>query len=764
MPPYPGFCAGFYQSRSLTADCERTLNLYPERVESGHGANEGQNYVLYGTPGKLLSGTIGSGDAGAGLVSADTLGFGDGTTIIWYAVVGDKLYYLTISSLGAVVGHLIGTVDKRTLTGPQLFPAQIIILGDKYVFVVANGKAFVAGYGPPISTTTLAALAPIAVSVVNAAGTGYAAGDQGTVNGGGTGTLAFYVVDTVDGGGGVLTYHLIDPGQGYATGTGIATTATTGAGTGFTIDITSTSGGLGYLVGDTGTIDTGKVQAFYTVNTVDGSGAVLTYTISPSGAGYATGTTISTTPGAAQPGIGSGFYVDITAVGADAWAIARQSIGTGQWDQNFVNAATWQDGYTIASLAANSNGLDRRKFYVSGLEDPTTWSAIDYGVKEANPDPIIAPFSAGELLLLLGTQTSEIWTDTGDLNFPFQRIPIGGVIEAGCISPWSIVKLDNTIMWLGTDARGTNVVYELRGLTPVRVTTHALETRWKNFQSSFSMAFAYQEAGHWFYQLTFPIENQTWVYDVTAQLWHERSSLSGVTNIADLGRYGSYATGIGHGRLSYLDGKFYLSNIGYWDENNVAILRERTAPPLIDSQNWAYYDHFRMLTEQGNPPASDSYLGTLPTDTPRYALQISTDGGQTWGPDSIAFAEKVAGGTGYAVGDTGTIAGGTTHATYQVTAVVAGAVTGFILTSGGYGYILAASVATTHTSGAGTGFTVNIVLIGRGTTGSATSTQALIEWYRLGRARQFAVRVRSLSKINQAWVNAYLDVQRGAGY
>jgi hypothetical protein len=69
-------------------------------------------------------------------------------------------------------------------------------------------------------------------------------------------------------------------------------------------------------------------------------------------------------------------------------------------------------------------------------------------------------------------------------------------------------------------------------------------------------------------------------------------------------------------------------------------------------------------------------------------------------------------GTGYVVGDAGTISGGTgLSATYQVVTVTGGAVTSFTITYAGTGYAVVTGEATVATSGAGTGFEVNITAV-----------------------------------------------------
>jgi hypothetical protein len=74
------------------------------------------------------------------------------------------------------------------------------------------------------------------------------------------------------------------------------------------------AGGAGYLANDTGTLTDGNGDATYRVLTVGGGGAVLTFLITAPGTGYTVGNGQATAPGGAQPGVGAGFTVNITAV------------------------------------------------------------------------------------------------------------------------------------------------------------------------------------------------------------------------------------------------------------------------------------------------------------------------------------------------------------------------------------------------------------------------------------------------------------------
>src|SRR6185437_14957317 len=80
---------------------------------------------------------------------------------------------------------------------------------------------------------------------------------------------------------------------------------------------------------------------------------------------------------------------------------------------------------------------------------------------------------------------------------------------------------------------------------------------------------------------------------------------------------------------------------------------------------------------------------------------------------AIATAAVNHAGTGYAVNDTFTVNGGSTLASGHITSIgVGGAVTGIALDLPGAGYSAAANVATTPTSGAGAGLSIDINTLG----------------------------------------------------
>jgi hypothetical protein len=117
---FPGFVGDAYRSRSVRADAQRCINLYPERVESGDGPNAS---VLYGRPGLELFATMPASPIRG-------MWAGDGRLFV---VAGDRLLEVTSGatytdrgSVGDDASHSAVTIDPN---GTQLF---IVSAGNSY--------------------------------------------------------------------------------------------------------------------------------------------------------------------------------------------------------------------------------------------------------------------------------------------------------------------------------------------------------------------------------------------------------------------------------------------------------------------------------------------------------------------------------------------------------------------------------------------------------------------------------------------------------
>ncbi len=192
-------------------------------------------------------------------------------------------------------------------------------------------------------------------------------------------------------------------------------------------------------------------------------------------------------------------------------------------DVDFPGAVTvgFIDGYFVF------NEPNSQRIWVTSLYDGTSIDPLDFASAEANPDNVVALIVDHNEIWVFGTQTIEVWTDIGNTDFPFQRIP-GAYNEIGIGATYSVAKADNRLFWMGADARGRGVIYAATGYHGQRVSTHAVEWQIQSYGDiSDAVAYTYQQDGHTFYVISFPGANSgrgaTWVYDVATNSWHERA-------------------------------------------------------------------------------------------------------------------------------------------------------------------------------------------------------------------------------------------------
>jgi len=173
----------------------------------------------------------------------------------------------------------------------------------------------------------------------------------------------------------------------------------------------------------------------------------------------------------------------------------------------------YMDGFTLA--AGDGTGA----FFASRLDDPRDWVDIAFGIAEGNPDIILAMNVSWREILLIGTQTVEVfYNDGGDPDFPFAPKQ-SAYTERGIIAKYSLISADNTWFWLDNFRR----FVRLDGATPKIVSTpfDKLISNMGKVDDAFSMLM--EVDGRNFILITFPTERKTLVYDYMRQTWSEWS-------------------------------------------------------------------------------------------------------------------------------------------------------------------------------------------------------------------------------------------------
>lgn len=298
--------------------------------------------------------------------------------------------------------------------------------------------------------------------------------------------------------------------------------------------------------------------------------------------------------------------------GTDGWIYTASGGLSKITDTDFFAAAvvTFQDQYFI--LVRKDTG----QFFLSNLNAGSVYTATDIATAEGDPDNLVSLISNHRELWLFGAETTEVWYNSGALDFPFSRFE-GAFLERGCAAAFSVAEDFNTVFWLAED----RIVYRAVGYTPERISQHGIEEAIRKYTViSDAEAFIYTMGGHKFYVLTFPAEKATWVYDITTGLWHERSSLGlGRWRVSShVSIYGKHLVG------DFQDGKIGELDLDTYQEYGATMQGLATGPPVYADRRRVFHRRFELDIEAGVGLTSGQ------GSDPQVWLDYSDDGGRTF--------------------------------------------------------------------------------------------------------------------------------------
>lgn len=302
-------------------------------------------------------------------------------------------------------------------------------------------------------------------------------------------------------------------------------------------------------------------------------------------------------------------------------------------DTDFPGAVTvaYLDGYFVF------NEPNSQKVWVTSLLDGLSVDPLDFASAEGAPDLLSSLIVTNREIWLFGTNSIEVWYDAGTPDFPLARIQ-GASNELGCVAPYSVAKLDNSVFWLGADARGNGVVYRSNGYTGVRASNHSVEWQIQGYvEIRDAVAYTYQQDGHFFYVLSFPSAGKTWVYDVTTQSWHERAGWSN----GQFTRHRSNCQMNFNQEIivgDYENGNIYAFDMDVYADNGAIqkwLRTWRALPPNANNLKRTAQHSLQLNCETGVG------LNSGQGSDPEVMMRWSDDGGHTWSSEHWTKMGKI---------------------------------------------------------------------------------------------------------------------------
>ena len=241
----------------------------------------------------------------------------------------------------------------------------------------------------------------------------------------------------------------------------------------------------------------------------------------------------------AVPTVKNGFFYEVTTAGTSGgteptWPTTiggTVADGTVTWTcagyytnlpSNMVSGIASIDGY-IVLMDSNAD------VYTSNVDDPTTWSALDFINAELHPDAGVGVARHLNYIAAFGEYTTEFFYNAANaVGSPLGRVD-GASYSYGCAAGDTIVVMQNMVFFVARTQEGAKSVYQFEGLSPKRISTSAVDRLLEGEGASLADAYAFAANinGHWSYILQ--LSSKTLVYDMEGEIWTEWTSYNGTS-------------------------------------------------------------------------------------------------------------------------------------------------------------------------------------------------------------------------------------------
>lgn len=236
----------------------------------------------------------------------------------------------------------------------------------------------------------------------------------------------------------------------------------------------------------------------------------------------------------------------------------------------FVKGWCYLDGTTyVGTPSATIQGSD--------INDPTSWSALNYLTAQIEPDKGVALAKQLVYCVIFKQWSTEIFYDAGNATASPLGAVQGAKVNFGCVNADSVQSIDGILIWVCTNQSASTQVIMMEGLKAQIISTDPVERLLDDasFQGTvYSMQF--KTGGHRFYIVTSVMANITLAYDLDQKMWSQWTDVNGnywpfVSSTYD-------STTLRHEFQHESDGYIYLLNETYTTDAGATITADLYTP------------------------------------------------------------------------------------------------------------------------------------------------------------------------------------------
>jgi len=276
---------------------------------------------------------------------------------------------------------------------------------------------------------------------------------------------------------------------------------------------------------------------------------------------------------------------------------------------------------------------------ISESNDGINWDPTQVASRSTASDPWITFVVASKKIILIGSETGEIWYNRGLTPYPFDPVP-DAFFPIGITATRTLQDVQGVALWLARNKQGQAVVAMLSGYTPQIVSSVAVARSLQRYSRvDDAVSWTYQCDQHTFYVLSFLTAGATWVLDLTTMLWHERPFWNPNTASEEACRaqcscfaFGKHLVG------DRASGQILeMSSNQHVDVDGAKIRRKRRTPIVADENVGIEHKRFELDLEVGLVSIATSWEAWLLEDGSDWTMEEAGAGSWLVEEDPIGF-------------------------------------------------------------------------------------------------------------------------------
>ena len=246
---------------------------------------------------------------------------------------------------------------------------------------------------------------------------------------------------------------------------------------------------------------------------------------------------------------------------------------------------------------------DNDKVIISAQNDGVNWNALDFISADADPDPLVNTIGFLNQSFIFGTNTAQVAVPIATSGVPLQ-IQAGFELSKGCSAPHSLIRANDTIMWVGGGVNESPAIWQLAGSAAVKISTTAIDTLLQGFTDAeiadiFSLSYAQKGA----YFVNFYLPTTCLSYNTITGRWNEiQSDIESTSGIIQTTRSRVNSLVTAYSRVlvaDFIDGRIGEMNPDIYSEYDREIKRTVVTQPFANQGNAMTVPTLELTMEAG---------------------------------------------------------------------------------------------------------------------------------------------------------------------